>query len=257
MEALYRVHERGLVRHIGVSNFSLHDFDAAQACFKGHIVSDQLEYNLLDRSVEDEFLPYAAEKGVTVIAYSPLNQGRVFGSEAQRLVLESLAKKYKKTISQIVLRWLVAHEPVTAVAKMKSVERVKENIAAMEFDLLPEDIAQLGGAPRLEVASVPIAEIRLSAPSHRVLYKTLDEALENKDDLLPSPVTLAEVAKKGGSIKPIRLTPASDASGNYRYDIDQYDAMDQVKKYWAWVIARGADSAIPAFILPRAHPKPA
>lgn len=251
MEALYRIVQRGLVRYVGVSNFSLQDFDAAQSCFKGTITSNQLEYNLLDRSVEDAFLPFAAKNGVMLIAYSPLNQGRVFGDEAQKPLLESLAKKYEKTVSQIVLRWLVTHESVTVVAKMKSIDRVKENISAMEFDFESGDMALLDGIPRVKAVQVPAAEIRLIASPHKIIYKTMGEALEDKLELFPSPVSLAKMVE-GGYAKPIRLIPTSDTSGKYQYDIDQYDVMDQVKKYWAWIIAYGKDVSIPAFILSRA-----
>lgn len=251
MEALYRICEQGKARYIGLSNFPVHDFELAQSCFERKIVSNQLEYNLLDRSVEETFLPYALERGVSLIAYSPLNQGRVFATDEQKSVLESLAGKYGKTVSQIVLRWLIAHDSVIPVSKMKNIARVKENLAAMEFDLESADIARLDAAPCLEPISVPAAEIRLIAErSDRAPYKTIDEAMENKLDLFPSPVALSRMIKDGYN-KPIRLVATNDASGSCRYDIDQYDVMDQVKKYWAWIIAYGKDVSIPAFILSR------
>ncbi len=52
-----------------------------------------------------------------------------------------------------------------------------------------------------------------------------------------------------GEFKPIRLNKTADTSGKYLYDVDQYDPMDQVKKYWAWQMVSGPDSEIPAYIL--------
>src|SRR5436305_3290701 len=66
------------VRDIGVSNFSITQMRDAQAALsREEIVSNQVEYSLGDRSVEEEILPYCQREKLTLIAYSPLGQGRI------------------------------------------------------------------------------------------------------------------------------------------------------------------------------------
>ncbi len=249
MKALFKLTEMGKIRFVGVSNFSLGDFKSAQAFFNGKIVSNQVEYNLLDRSVENDFLPYCISQKVTLLAYSPLNQGRLFFDDVQEAVLVSMAKKYNKSVAQIVLRWLIEHVPVVAVTKTKNIDHLKENAASAEFDLETEDLVRITNFSSTNFIEVPTDKIRLCAINGRPVYTTIAEAKENRLDLIPSPINLAEMFKQGDFVRPIRLKPTKDATGKFLYDIDNYDTMDHVKKYWAWIIAFGNDKPIPAFIL--------
>ena len=75
MEALV---DAGLVKHIGLSNFSLEQLQAAQASLRNSpIVSNQVLYNLNQRSIEADVLPYCLEQKITIIAYTPLDDGRL------------------------------------------------------------------------------------------------------------------------------------------------------------------------------------
>lgn len=249
MQSLDKLTAAGKIRFVGVSNFSLGDFKSAQAFFNGKIVSNQMEYNLLDRSAEHDFLPYCISQKVTLLAYSPLNQGRLFFDNEQEAVLSSLAHKYEKTVAQIVLRWLIAHTPVVAVTKTKSIEHLKENAASAEFDMEAADLERINNFSATNFIEVPTDKIRLGGITDRPVYTTLAEARENRLDLIPSPINLAQLFKKGDFVRPVRLKPTRDTTGRFLYDIDNYDIMDHVKKYWAWIIAFGPEKPIPAFIL--------
>ena len=248
LEALYQAFKKGLIRSVGLSNFPLQYLKDAQSLFKGSIVSNQFEYNLFDRSIESDLLPYCEKENISLLGYSPLNQGRIAGSDEQLVLLNQLSQKYSKTVSQIVLRWLVSHKPVIAITKTKSVAYIQDAIEALNFTLNLEDIEAISDLKKIEPVSVPLSSIRLVAPPHRKLPATVEEARENKEDLLPSPAALAQIYTETGSFKPIRLNLTQDTSGKFQYDIDQYDVMDQVKKYWAWKMVRG-DEPILAFIL--------
>src|SRR5271165_5950581 len=76
MNALQRV---GLVGEVGVSNYSLARWQAAEAALGHRVLSNQVRYSLADRSPEDELLPFAAGRGRIIIAYSPLAQGLLSG----------------------------------------------------------------------------------------------------------------------------------------------------------------------------------
>ena len=103
--------DRGLVKHIGVSNFSVSDLKEAQAVMTNcPIVSNQVRYSLMDRAIERELLPYCQESRITVIAYTPLARGSLthkprLGGERSVEVLEKVASRVGKTMAQVALNW--------------------------------------------------------------------------------------------------------------------------------------------------------
>lgn len=250
MKALSILVGQGKIRHIGVSNFSLEEFREAQSSLpKETIVSNQVEYNLLDRSVENDFLPFCENNGVTLIAYSPLNQGMFVIGDKQKEILNNLSMKYDRTIPQIILRWLISHKPVIAISKSKSISHTKENALSTEFDLEEEDVLEINRVYRQPHIEVPSKQIRLNVTEDVPIYMNMKEALDNHLDLMPSPLVLSKIILKRKYMKPIRLVPTKDTSSKYDYDIDDYDIRDNYKKYWAWIIAYGDKANIPAIIL--------
>ena len=213
------------------------------------IVSNQVEYNLIDRSVEFDFLPFCQSNGITLIAYSTLNQGRFLLGGNQKEVLNHLSDKYKKTIPQIILRWLISHKPVVAISRSNNMAHTEENALSAKFDLEEKDILKISEHYKKPYIEVPLKRIRLNITENAPIYMTLNEALDNSFDLIPSPLVLSRIIKKRKYIKPIRLVPTKDASDKFDYDIDSYDVRDNVKKYWAWIIAHGDEVNIPAIIL--------
>ena len=75
MDGMRRLQEGGVVRHVGVSNFSLGKWQAAERAHGGPVVSNQVQYSLAARGPDRDLVPYAQEKDRLVIAYSPLAQG--------------------------------------------------------------------------------------------------------------------------------------------------------------------------------------
>lgn len=148
MGAMEKLVNDGLVRHIGVSNFSVEQMKEAQAALsKTRIVSNQVEYSLLDRSVEQSLLPYCQENNVTLIAYSPLAQGRITdGRGGGFKVLDDIAAKLGKTRSQVALNWLLRNESVIVIPKASDKVHVRENSTASGWKLSPENIEKLEAA---------------------------------------------------------------------------------------------------------------
>jgi diketogulonate reductase-like aldo/keto reductase len=142
MEALV---DQGKVRFIGVSNFMLGDLKRAQRAASKHpIVSNQVRFNLIDRTIEDGLLSYCQESGVTVIAHSPLATGlnsvRAMDPED---VLEKLAVSRSRSIAQIALNWCISNQGVVTIPKASSLEHVRENCQAGDFQLTPEELLLL------------------------------------------------------------------------------------------------------------------
>ena len=73
MKAMERLVAEGKVRYIGVSNFSVRQTrDAQESLSKSELASNQVEYSLAERSIEEDLLPYAQKEHITIIAYTPV-----------------------------------------------------------------------------------------------------------------------------------------------------------------------------------------
>jgi len=129
--------EVGKVGFIGVSNFSLAELKEAQGAMrKQKIVTNQVRYNLVDRTIERELLSYCQANHVSIIAYSPLSRDfqRIFDCDSKGVLLE-IAKATGKTPAQVAINWCLCKEGVFAIPKGSSVGHVVENCAASGWRL--------------------------------------------------------------------------------------------------------------------------
>ncbi len=119
--------------------------EAQEALSKTNQGSNQVEYSLLDRSIEGDLLPFAAKEHLTIIAYSPVARGQIpeGGRDGRWTVLEKIASKYGKTKAQVALNWLIAKDPVVAIPKAIRLDHVRENAEATGWKLSREDQAAL------------------------------------------------------------------------------------------------------------------
>lgn len=146
MKAMELLVTEGKVRHIGVSNFSVRQTrEAQEALSKNSLASNQVEYSLVDRSIEEDLLPYSQKEHITIIAYSPVARGQIpHGGRGERWrVLDDIASKYGKTRTQVALNWLIAKDAVVAIPKAASLNHVKENAGAAGWRMSPEDYEAL------------------------------------------------------------------------------------------------------------------
>ncbi len=150
MKAMEKLVRDGLVRYIGVSNFSVAQMKEAQAALsKDEIVSNQVEYSLLDREVEEEILPYCQKERLTLIAYSPLGQGRIASGRGESFtVLDRVAARLRKSQSQVALNWLLQHESVVGMPKASDKTHVTENASASGWKLSANDFQEVDRAFR-------------------------------------------------------------------------------------------------------------
>src|SRR6266516_4208793 len=111
MKAMEKLVKDGVVRNIGVSNFSVVQMKEAQAALsREEIVSNQVEYSLVDRAVEETILPYCQRAKITLIAYSPLGQSRIAkGRGGPFKTVDEIATRLGKSRSQVALNWLLRH----------------------------------------------------------------------------------------------------------------------------------------------------
>jgi diketogulonate reductase-like aldo/keto reductase len=149
MRAMEALVDRGLIKYIGVSNFSVHQLREAQAAMSKYpIVSNQVLYNLNRREIERELLPYCLMQRVTIIAYTPLDDGRLatrggFQPSWRMQALEQVATFRQKTLAQVALNWCTSRPNVITIPKSNSLARVIENCQASGWRLSPEQIGFL------------------------------------------------------------------------------------------------------------------
>ncbi len=185
MRALQRV---GLVSEVGVSNYSLDRWRAAEQALGSRVLSNQVRYSLVDRSPEQDLLPFAESTGHVVIAYSPLAQGLLSGKydrgnrPSNRLraasplflpenldragdliaTLREVADAHSATPAQIALAWVIHRPAVVAIPGASSVGQLESNVAAADIDLTEAEYQALRtAATRFRPATGPAVLPRL------------------------------------------------------------------------------------------------
>lgn len=133
MRGMRHLVEEGLVRYVGVSNFSVAQIQAAQAALGDiPLVSNQIRYNLVDRHMERETVSWCRDEGVAVIAYRPLARFELGTAEA---VVAAVAEEVERSPAQVLLNWAIGEGGVAAIPKTDRIDRVDDLIAATQWCL--------------------------------------------------------------------------------------------------------------------------
>ncbi len=172
MPRMKRLVDEGLVGHIGVSNYGLQAWQGAERALGGPVLSNQVQFSLINREPESVLLPWAQQNGRVVIAYSPLGQGllsgryqkapprnfrrmrRSFSAESRARLepliatLREIAATHGATEAQVALAWLIRKPNVVAIPGASSVRQVEENAGAADIELSDDEDARLGALAR-------------------------------------------------------------------------------------------------------------
>lgn len=141
--ALEQLVREGAIRGWGVSNFSPQDMEDLKNVPAGqNVQTNQVLYNLTRRGIEHDLLPQSQKDKLPIMAYSPIEQGRLLQDSALS-VLSEVARPKQATPAQIALAWVLHQTGVVAIPKTSRPERVKENMVALEIQLSPDDLAVL------------------------------------------------------------------------------------------------------------------
>jgi diketogulonate reductase-like aldo/keto reductase len=142
-EAFELLEQQGKIRYFGVSNFDHHEMESAGRLPQGkRLVANQVLYNLERRAIERRIIPWCRRHEILVMAYSPLEQGRL----DRGATLRDIAERHGATPTQIALVWTLRHDNVVAIPKAGRPEHVRENAAALAFTLTDEDLDELDRA---------------------------------------------------------------------------------------------------------------
>jgi aryl-alcohol dehydrogenase-like predicted oxidoreductase len=172
--ALAELKDRGLVRHIGVSNFDVAQLRRIQQI--APVETLQPPYSLVDRAVENDLLPFAEREGIGVIAYSPMGSGLLSGTMTRERIaalpdddwrkhdarfsepalsrhlatvgrLETVAERHGTTAGTVAIAWTLANPAVDgAIVGFRRPEQVDPLVAAADLELEPEDVAEIAAA---------------------------------------------------------------------------------------------------------------
>jgi len=187
MAGMRQLRRSGLVRHVGVSNFSLGAWRQAEAALGAPVLSNQVQYSLVARAPDKDLVGWAQANDRLVIAYSPLGQGFLSGRYSTEhrpggiravgslflpenldrgvpllAALRDIAKVHDATAAQVALAWVIRRPNVVAIPGASSVAQVESNAAAADLVLSDEEDARLSAASdAFEPVSGPAAVPRI------------------------------------------------------------------------------------------------
>lgn len=175
MEAMEDLYLEGKIEHIGVSNFAVRDLEEArEALTETDIVWNQVLYNMLEREIEKEVLPYCKEEGIEIIAYSPLAQGALTGKYTPENIpdddvrsedpasrnnifkkhnleeisdltslMEEIAQRHDKTIAQVAINWVARKPGVIPIPGAKNPQQAEWNANAVGWELTDGEVREI------------------------------------------------------------------------------------------------------------------
>lgn len=171
MAGMGRLQRTGIVKHVGVSNFSLGRWQEAEKSLGGPVLTNQVQYSLVTRKPDRDLVPWAQENDRVVIAYSPLAQGFLSAKydgtntpggvrsgnslflqqnieRAQPLftALKEIAVRHSATPAQVALAWVLRRKNVVAIPGASSVAQLESNAAAADLELTEDDDHRLTAA---------------------------------------------------------------------------------------------------------------
>ena len=144
VEGFERMRASGKVRRWGVSNLDVDDLEELGGALADCAV-DQVLYNLENRGIEYDLLPFCRNRGMPVMAYSPVGQG---GALLRHPALRAVAERHGATPAQVALAWTLRAPGVISIPKASDPEHVRENAAARDLQLAEADLSELDAAFR-------------------------------------------------------------------------------------------------------------
>jgi diketogulonate reductase-like aldo/keto reductase len=144
LAAFDKLKQQGKIRHHGVSNFDRRDMEEWVKISGGAAVaSNQILYNLTRRGPEWEVIPWCRQRNISIMAYSPIEQGRMLGNAA---LAEIAARHSGASPVQVALAWLLRQDGMIVIPKASNKEHVRENAGALDLQLTDQDLADLDKA---------------------------------------------------------------------------------------------------------------
>ncbi len=248
INALVYLKKSGKIREFGAGNYNIELLQGVKKTLKKEkLFSIQTEFNIFERTIEQNgVFDFCRKNNIKIIAFSPLDQGRLNAMDKyQKSLIQKISKLYKITFAQTILSWIISKKIITPIPMTLNLKHLRQNAGCASILLAKDHLKQIDDAfyIPLEYVSVDLINVPGKGERHSLAFTTLNEAYENKLNLVPSPKELADELKKNGILKPVRLVKSKSSSTNHMYDL-----ISGRVRYWAWVIAYGNNKPIPAYI---------
>ena len=165
MQSLRPLVAEGLVSRVGVSNYSVAQWEEAERALRAPIVANQVRFSLADPAPLRDLVPFAAEHDRLVVAYSPLAQGmldvdrdwsavkgfrrgarrgrKVRAFEPLAAAVREIAAAHDAAPSQVALAWVLAHPNTIAIPGAHTSEQLESNAAAADLVLAGDEVERL------------------------------------------------------------------------------------------------------------------
>ena len=143
VRALVELQQEGKIRQWGMSNLDVDDMEHILSLPHGKdCAANQVLYNLKDRGIEYDLIPWSEQHGIPVMAYTPLGEGRLRNHKT----LIEIARRHNATSTQIMLAWVMRTQNVIAIPKASSIAHVEENARSLDISLTEEDLHDIDKA---------------------------------------------------------------------------------------------------------------
>jgi diketogulonate reductase-like aldo/keto reductase len=154
--AFKALQQAGKIRHWGVSNFDVREMEELLRVGGEKVTTNQVLYNLSRRAIEYDLMPWQQKRGIPLMAYSPIEQGRL----AHHRSLSEVAVHHNATPAQIALAWVLAQRPwIAPIPGTTKLHRLDENLAALDVELTPDDLRDIeSAASRIAVQGARYSE---------------------------------------------------------------------------------------------------
>ncbi len=153
VEAMLQLKQEGKINEWGVSNIDVGGMEEFYAIPGGNTcAANEVVYNITRRGIEYDLIPWCCEHNIPVIAYSPVEQGRL----ASHPVLTEIARRHNATPTQIALAWVIRTPGIIAIPKAASASHVKENYQSLTIELTKEDLIRIDNAFPAPTRKMPL-----------------------------------------------------------------------------------------------------
>jgi len=237
--AMDRLIQDGKIRYVGLCNVSLDELIKVKNNLPNSSLRFvQMEYNLVDREIEQDILPFCNKENIILIAYSPLLQGKICNKDKYK-ILQGIATKHQKSVSQVVLNWIINNNSIIAITNTNNLNHLKENSESTDFILTKSDLEIINITFKPKYMAIPLEQIHIHDNNNDSveICRTMQDALKNKANMIPSPKELADYIKDGKKIKPIKVKNCQKLN-------NKYDLIEGRLRYWAWSIANGDEPIV-------------
>src|SRR6266581_1950120 len=141
VDAFEKLRAAGKIKRWGVSNFNLNDMEELLSLEHGRkCAANQVLYNLRNREIEFDLVPWSQANKIPIMAYSPVGHS---GALLRNSVFKKIGTAHDATPAQIALAWLLRHPEVIAIPKASTEAHVRDNAASLKIKLTKEDLTDL------------------------------------------------------------------------------------------------------------------